>query len=111
MSLKWKPKPATSSAQPRLGGSPHAHACLQCGERYEDACETSAEDDICASCRHGHPWPFWRTSRLPQTCCRSNSRKATKDDRSTYRLGGQATWWICLTCKRTHPYDPKEPRR
>ncbi len=110
----WHPKAATSSSArsvPNLSGSPHAHQCTTCQQRYEDACRTHHEDGSCASCRGGLEMPIWRSNRLPQTCCRTDSRPATKDERQTYKLAGQAEWWICEQCSRTHPYPPEQEMR
>lgn len=105
-----KYKPSTRSSSSTKFNGPHAHACVECGERYEDNCQDSPTDGACTACRTGNPWPPWRTSRLPADCCIEQSALATKDDRALYRLGGAVDWWICKKCKRTHPYDPKEKK-
>lgn len=91
-----------------LNGGAHAHACTACRERYEDPCKTADVDALCASCAGGSPVSFTRLNRMPQPCCRVKSQSATSELRQQYRLGGAGPWWICLSCKRTHPYDPKE---
>lgn len=98
------PKPA----EVNLSGSPHAHRCVRCGLRYEDSCDDSPTDGECTPCRGERPRPPWYRGRDPVACCLERSRLATRDDIRLYRLAGQAEWWICQACKRTHPYNPKE---
>lgn len=107
IAVKYKPSVRRSAEGAKFNG-PHAHACTTCGERYGDNCANSPQDEVCPACKAGHGWPLWRTNRLPADCCKIESAPTTKDDRALYRLGGAVDWWICKTCKRTHPYDPKE---
>lgn len=94
-----------------LAGSLHAHGCAACHTRYEDACPTPADDARCTPCRGGQPWQYLIDNRAPRDCCRQNARLATKDDKSRYKLAGSRLWFICPTCSRTHPFDPKPKPR
>lgn len=106
---RWQ-RPAPVSRVLKLDGVAHAHRCRACAVRYQDACHSAGLDDRCARCRSGsdREHPLWVINHMPQDCCRHDSRLATHDDRKTYHLGGTSTWWICSTCKRTHPNNPKE---
>jgi hypothetical protein len=87
----------------------HAHGCVVCHGRYEDAC-TDLVNARCYGCRTGRPgWTELVDARLPKDCCRYFSRLTSKDERTTYKLMGAAPWFICSECKRTFPYaSPKE---
>jgi hypothetical protein len=87
-------------------GSRHAHGCTSCHTRYEDACLTPDTDGRCTGCRGGKPWTLLIENASPKTCCIAQGRPATKDERKTYKLAGAHVWFICPTCKRTHPFDP-----
>ncbi len=89
-----------------LKGSLHAHGCTRCHERYVDACQKLKDDALCTRCRGGRPWMLLIHNAHPQDCCTASSRLASKDEREAYRLAGAHIWFICATCKRTHPYDP-----
>jgi len=95
-------------AKVNLDGRWHAHGCGRCGLRYADSCDDSLDDGVCASCRGGRPRPLWDRNSDPALCCLEESRLATVEQRRTYLLVGQSTWWICQVCKRTHPYNPKK---
>lgn len=89
----------------------HAHGCRQCDGRYEDTCDDNKSDTVCGSCRVGKSLDqrgLLFDNRRPKECCRDNSRPASKEEIKTYRLAGAHKWWICATCKRTHPFNPKE---
>ncbi len=98
-------------ASKKLFGRLHAHGCRDCHTRYEDACIAPDQDGRCTACRGGRPWQLLIENARPKTCCIDQSRLASKDDRATYRLAGTHLWWICTSCKRTHPYDPKTDQR
>lgn len=97
-----------------------AHRCTSCGQRYEStegvvavgkrgaARRVPAPDGECSECRTGHAPPIWILARRPKDCCRAESRPMTRaDERERYRLAGSASWWICTTCSRTHPFNPE----
>lgn len=84
----------------------HAHGCRQCRARYVDACTTRDEDHLCIECRGGIPWRLLIANAAPRPCCVTHGRLATKDEKKTYALAGRSNWFICPTCKRTHPTRP-----
>jgi hypothetical protein len=90
-----------------LKGTLHAHGCIRCHLRYQDACRQHTEDGLCTSCRGGKAWQLLIDNASPKDCCTATARLVTKDERSSYRLAGAHVWFICATCKRTHPFDPK----
>lgn len=90
----------------RLTGHVHAHGCAACHGRYEDACPTPETDARCIVCRGGRAWELLRQNALPKDCC-LQARLVTKAEKTTYRLAGTHLWFICLDCKRTHPFKPK----
>lgn len=94
-----------------MKNSLHAHGCKRCVVRYEDACATPGEDGLCTGCRGGKVWQLLIDNRLPVDCCRELSRLATKEQKLTYRLGGTRLWFICPTCARTHPFNPRTETR
>jgi hypothetical protein len=89
----------------------HAHGCRSCHFRYEDACERPNLDGLCTTCRGGHAWQLLIVNAEPKQCCLDTARLATKEERDTYKLAGTHLWFICLTCKRTHPFDPRRDPR
>lgn len=94
-------------AKARISGL-HAHGCNQCSARYTDGCRYPHVNGLCQDCRgttYGRP--SWDRHFDPRTCCRRHSEPAGLRERETYSLGGEGRWWICSTCKRTHPYDPR----
>lgn len=49
---------------------------------------------------------------LPRDCCRQDSALVTSVDvRSRYALGGEAPWYQCRVCFRTHPFDPSQEKQ
>lgn len=99
-------KPAKKKRK-RIDGL-HAHGCVVCHERYEDACKDLKTNGMCFECRTGRPgWGMLILHRLPVDCCRAHSRLTTEDERYTYRLCGpkEVPWYICRLCARTFPYD------
>jgi hypothetical protein len=86
----------------------HWHACRRCRLTcYEDNCDTPPINALCTSCRGGRAWQLLVEGRKPRPCCREQARLVRKDEKATYRLAGDTLWFICPTCARTHPYDPK----
>lgn len=85
----------------------HAHGCLKCKERFEDACYEPEKNHLCSFCENGTGWELLRESRRPKDCCRAHSRLANKDEVKKYSLAGDARWWICTACKLTQIYKPK----
>lgn len=90
----------------KTAGSLHAHGCRRCRTRYQDACLSPEADARCTSCNGGRAWQLLIDNANPRPCCQQ-ARLATKEERERYRLAGQQLWFICLTCARTHPFDPK----
>jgi hypothetical protein len=90
-----------------LKGTYHAHGCVRCTTRYMDACEMHTDDALCTPCRGGLAWQELIDSAAPHDCCRLNSRLVTKDEKGTYKLAGTRLWFICSTCARTHPFNPR----
>lgn len=88
-------------------GSPHAHGCIRCHVRYEDACHTPDTDQPCTGCAGGLVWQYLIDNMRPRPHCRERSRLANKHEIKTYKLAGGHLWWICLDCSRTFPYDPR----
>lgn len=86
----------------------HHHGCRQCRTRYSDNCADRGEDDLCTGCRGGIPSQLLIDSAAPKACCYAGARLATRDERKTYALAGRSNWFICPTCKRTHPTRPKK---
>jgi hypothetical protein len=89
-----------------LAGKLHYHACINCRDRYPDACHTQDENGLCNTCRSGRQ-SIHSMAGGAQECCRTNSRVANKDDLEMYRLRGPGPWWLCRTCARQHAYDPR----
>lgn len=85
----------------------HAHGCRDCHIRYEDACATPAADGACKACRGLRVWQLLIDNAAPKDCCVDTARMVTKDEKKAYRLAGAHLWFICQTCKRTHPTDPR----
>lgn len=94
-----------------LSGIYHAHGCRRCNVRYDDACTTPTQDDLCTACRGLRPWQVLIDGALPRDCCRQKARLVTKDEIAIYKLAGTRMWFICPTCARTHPFDPKRQTR
>jgi hypothetical protein len=90
-----------------LKGSYHAHGCVRCGTRYQDACESHQVDALCTTCRGGRAWQLLIDNAAPHPCCHQHARLVTKDEKQIYRLGGTRLWFICSSCARTHPYNPR----
>ncbi len=91
-----------------FNGTRHAHGCIRCQTRYEDACDDSSTDALCVECRGGRGFTLLIENARPRLCCQARSSIVTKDQRDTYRLAGSKVWWICRDCARTHPFNPKE---
>lgn len=87
----------------------HSHGCSGCSSYYTDACQTPLINQLCKDCRPDMPHgrPSWDRDRDPLPCCRAEVRLATAQQLLTFRLGGNTAWWICTSCVRTHPYDPR----
>jgi hypothetical protein len=110
-------QPGTLSGHPTVMRSAkritvfHRHGCIQCGQRYDDACTASEVNDRCHVCRGVRPGlTLWERSYAPAVCCRTLSRAANEVDVEVYKLGGPGPWWICqpgIGCARTFPYDPR----
>lgn len=89
----------------------HAHGCVACKTRFEDACDKPTEWPKCADCRTGRPVlnPLLIANRSPIACCRQHTRLCRKDELESYRLFQTCDWFICTTCKRTFPFrNPKD---
>lgn len=98
-------------SKPKKESSNFAHGCTECGLRYEDRWAPAETNDLCQTCKRGHPRPDIETSQFPKDCCYLNARPATKEERTRMTLGGPATmpWYICAGeggegCYRTFPY-------
>lgn len=97
----------------------HHHRCTRCGCRYDDTCQAQVTgkrggiktepgpDTLCPACATGNPNPWWYEGRLPAPCCAVNVRSVRREELEIYRLAGAAEWWICTTCFRAHPFDPR----
>lgn len=85
----------------------HWHGCKRCQSPYEDACAQTKEDGLCSPCRGLAPWQYLIDNKKPRACCVAGSRTVTKDEMRSYSLAGARTWFICPTCSRTQPFDPK----
>lgn len=96
-------------ARKSLNNARHAHGCVRCHTRYEDACPTAETDSLCITCRGGRGWQLLIDNARPTDCCVAGSRLATKDQMAVYRLAGGHLWFICTTCRRTHPFNPARP--
>ena len=105
----FRPKAKTPGPRAVKLSATHAHRCKGvCEGRYEDRCDNPWQDEVCPPCRNGYAWSLWRVNSLPAPCCPRHSRLATADERADHSLAGESTWWICVQCKRTHPFDPIE---
>ena len=112
---RWKPKPAsTTTREVKMDGwvnRLHRHGCTTCSGTYEDACGNPRENRLCTDCRDvPHSAPLWEKNLRPVECCGA-ARKATPEERVTYRLGGDAEWWICPKCFRPQIYKPGTENR
>lgn len=85
----------------------HLHGCTRCHIRYEDTCRTSDVDGLCRACRGLRTWTLLIENAASKDCCIASSRAATKEEKTTYRLAGTSHWFICPTCKRTQPHNPR----
>jgi hypothetical protein len=94
-----------------LKNSLHAHGCVRCATRYQDACTEYGTDALCTACRGGKPWQLLIDSNAPHACCVEHSRLVTKIEKASYRLAGSRLWFICKKCSRTHPFDPRTQTR
>lgn len=84
----------------------HAHGCTRCHLKYQDTCDTPQTNGLCTKCRTGRGWELLIDNARPKDCCRLECRRVTsKQEIATYRLRGDAPWFICTTCARQHPYD------
>lgn len=87
----------------------HAHGCLGCGRRYADTCRSPLANGRCNTCRLGHPPSVTDLNREPRACCKEDSKLVTDNETlNRYNLGGPGPWWLCRTCSRTQPRNPKE---
>jgi hypothetical protein len=93
----------------KWAGKQHHHACTRCRRRYHDACETPAVDGVCNSCRTGR-LSTWVAATEPRPCCLTDAMPADRYDRDKYLLAGPGPWWVCRTCARQFPTQPKEVR-
>lgn len=84
----------------------HTHGCRRCRTRYEDNCVTPKQNALCVACRGGRAFQLLVDGAKPRPCCVATSRLVTKDELRRYSLAGEASWWICGTCKRTQIYRP-----
>lgn len=91
-----------------LSGGLHAHGCIRCHVRYEDACARAHLNELCRACRGLPAWNFLVERRRPQRCCTGNTRRCEQDELNTYALSAGCPWFRCRTCCRTHPYTPPE---
>lgn len=89
----------------------HAHGCVGCKGRFEDACGDPKSWPKCANCNTGRQVrsPLLIESRLPIACCRELSRPARKDELHTFRLYQECPWFICPKCARTFPFANPNP--
>jgi hypothetical protein len=87
----------------------HAHGCCNCGRRYQDACDSPLRNGYCNTCKLGHPPMVTEVNYEPRACCLVASRlMTTVDDHKRWALGGEGPWYRCMTCSRTHPFNPAE---
>lgn len=105
-------KRISQASKPKVNYSGvHAHGCVTCKGRFEDACGKPKEWPECADCRTGRPVRsrLLIESRNPIACCRENTRPIRDDERYSYRLYQDCPWFVCPTCSRTFPFrNPKE---
>jgi hypothetical protein len=90
----------------RWNNERHAHGCVHCGIRYEDACADSSLDARCTTCRGGRAWDLLIEHNAPGECCATHARIVRKEERDTYHLAGTRIWFICTRCARTSTFDP-----
>lgn len=99
----------------KTGPGVHAHGCVVCKGRYEDACDAANENGKCSYCTYGHGWDLLRDNKLPKDCCKIHSRpvKVDKqmnlDEFKQYKLSRSIAWFKCDLCSRTHPYVNPTP--
>lgn len=95
-----------------LADKQHFHGCTKCGRRYGDACHAPEKDQECSRCTMGAPVPPWDKDMSPLSCCQDASVELVDDggegtkELNSYKLAGSQTWFRCLTCCRTHPFNP-----
>jgi hypothetical protein len=90
-------------------GKFHAHRCIDCNLRYEDACHEPRVNATCGCKTRLHNRPVWLRDKDPQECCRLYSVEVTDPViLERYALGGDTPWFMCQTCFRSHPVDPRE---
>lgn len=84
----------------------HAHGCVGCKVRFEDACGDPQSMELCADCRVGRPVlsRLLIESRLPVACCRELSRPLRGEERHTFRIYQDIPWFVCPKCCRTFPF-------
>lgn len=88
----------------------HVHGCARCNARVENcSCASPDEDPLCSLCRHGRDLPWWPDDTLPKDCCRVDSRRMRKEEKTQFLLAGTREWWKCEVCGRKHPHDPRDP--
>lgn len=89
----------------------HAHGCTKCRTRYEDACNSIEKNGLCQDCQGGKAWRQLIENREWKECCHIYSRPVRKEELTTYKLGGEAQWFICSGaqggCARTQIYPPR----
>lgn len=84
----------------------HAHGCRRCHTRYRDACSNPQTNDLCFSCRTGRPgFVELLAGQAPRDCCHVHHRLVSREEKASYTLAGDCSWLICVTCKRTFPYE------
>lgn len=99
----------------KAGPGVHAHGCVECKGRYEDACDEANGNARCSYCTIGHGWDELRDAKLPKDCCKLHSRpirvdkQMRIDEGKTYKLSKGCVWFKCDLCSRTHPYINPTP--
>jgi hypothetical protein len=107
MAGKYRPPAASKVTKEGV----HAHGCVRCKVRFEDACGLPTDWPVCPNCKTGRSvlWQQLIDNRLPIACCRANARPIRKDEVSSYRTWQDCDWFICTKCARTFPFrNPKE---
>ncbi len=85
--------------------------CTTCGVRF-CVIATNAHS-TCQDCRLklegiGTGRPLWDRNGDPAPCCLTARLIDDADTLVAYRCAGPTLWWQCHTCKRCHPYNPKD---
>lgn len=85
----------------------HAHGCVACKGRFEDACDDPKGWIKCANCITGKDVrnPLLMANRLPIACCLQLARPVRKEERQSYRLFQDCPWFICPECARTFSFS------